>query len=65
MFAALILQHIKRDAAHETIHLVATLEVFQCGYVIGQFTHGIIAYLKMNRLAVFITKTLYLNEGWC
>ena len=65
MFDALILQHINWDAAHETIHPFATLEVFQCGYFIGQFTHGIIGYSNRHRLAVFTTKTLYLNGGCC
>ena len=55
-FTAVMLLHINWDAAHEIVHPAATLEVFRCGYVIGQFKDGIIVHLKVHHLAVFTTK---------
>ncbi len=59
-FAAVMLLHINWNAAHEIVHPAATPKVFQYGYVIGQFTDGIIVHLNVHHLAVFTTKLLYL-----
>ena len=64
-FAAVMLLHINWNAAHEIAHPAATPKVFQYGYVIGQFTDGIIGHLNVHHLAVFTTKLLYLFELWC
>ena len=60
-----MLLHINWNAAHEIVHPAATPKVFQCGCVIGQFTDGIIVHLNVHHLAVFTTKSLYLNGKWC